>query len=184
MPRIAPLDPAAASGTAKELLDAVQAKLGATPNMMRTMAVAPAVLEGYLGLAGALAGGRLGGALGERIALEIAEANACAYCLSAHAYLGEHLAKLSDAEIEAARHGRADARRDQAALAFARAVLDARGDVSDADLAAARDAGLGDAELAEVVAHVALNVFTNYFNRAAGVEIDFPVVWPAAPLAA
>lgn len=46
----------------------------------------------------------------------------------------------------------------------------------EAKLAAAREAGVSDAELLEVVANVALNVFTNYFNIVAGTEIDFPLV--------
>ena len=59
-------------------------------------------------------------------------------------------------------------------LRFARTVVEKRGVVEDADLAAVREAGNGDAEIAEVVAHVALNIFTNYFNNVAGTTIDFP----------
>lgn len=55
-------------------------------------------------------------------------------------------------------------------------MLRARGQISDGELAAARDAGLSDAQIAEVVAAVALNVLTNYFNNLAGTEIDFPRV--------
>lgn len=36
--------------------------------------------------------------------------------------------------------------------------------------------GFFDGEIAEIIAHVALNVFTNYFNIAADVDIDFPKV--------
>lgn len=176
MPRITPVDPAQATGKTKQLLDAVQASMGVTPNMTRTMAVSPPVLEGYLGLSGALAGGRLGAPLGERIALELAETNGCDYCLSAHSYIASNVAKLDDADVAAARQGRSDDARVQAALSFADAVLTTRGAIDDADVDVARDAGLTDAELAEIVAHVALNVFTNYFNKAADVEIDFPIV--------
>jgi len=56
-----------------------------------------------------------------------------------------------------------------AAIALDRAVPDRRGDLSDADLRAVGDAGHGDAE---IVAHVALNVFTNYFSRLARTSID------------
>jgi hypothetical protein len=48
MTRLIPIDSAEATGKARELLKAVEAKLRFTPNMMRTMAVLPAVLEGYL----------------------------------------------------------------------------------------------------------------------------------------
>ena len=33
-----------------------------------------------------------------------------------------------------------------------------------------------DAEIAEVVAHVAVNIFSNYFNHIAATEVDFPEV--------
>jgi AhpD family alkylhydroperoxidase len=143
--------------------------------MARTMANAPAVLDAYLAMSGALAAGVLAPPLRERIALAVAEANGSDYCLSAHAALGK-LARLTEAEIEESRAGRARESRADAALRFARAVLDGRGDVLDEDLARLRAAGFADAEVAEIVAHVALNVFTNFFNKVAGVAVDFPLV--------
>lgn len=177
MPRVTPVDPAVAQGRTKELLDAVQAALGATPNMPRTMARS-AVLEGWVGLRGALRRGSIGAADGERIALGVAEANGCSYCLSVHSYLSEHAIRLSAEEIERARHFKSVEPRSAALLAFAEAVLRTRGGVTDGDVEAARAAGLGDAELGDVVGHVAINVLTNYFNRAFDVEVDFPVVEP------
>ncbi|WP_022930317.1 carboxymuconolactone decarboxylase family protein [Patulibacter americanus] len=180
MPRIAPIDPTSADAKAKPLLDAVQAKLGVTPNMMRTMAQSPAVLESYLGFGGALGKGTLGARLGELLALDVAEANGCGYCLSAHTYLGTNVAKLSDEQITAARSADSEDPKTRAALRFARQINDGRGHVTDEQVDAVRAAGWGDAAIAEIVAHVALNVLTNYFNTVAQVEIDFPVVLPAA----
>jgi AhpD family alkylhydroperoxidase len=177
MARIDYLEPQQAGGQARELLDAVHRKLGATPNMTKAMA-GSAVLEGYLALSGALAGGTVRPAVAERIALAVAQSNECSYCLSAHSYVGEHVAKLPHEEIDAARRFRASDPRASAALRFAQAVVDGRGDVTDAEFGAARDAGLSDAELAEIVGHVALNVLTNYFNKAFAVDVDFPVVQP------
>ncbi len=177
MPRFTAVDPQSAHPNAKPLLAAVQKMLGATPNMMRTMAERPAVLDGYLSLSGALAKGRLGARVGEQLALAVAEENGCGYCAAAHSALGRHVG-LGAAEIEAARNGSASDPRTESALTFARAVLATRGHVSDADIAAARADGLDDGDLGEVVAHVALNVFTNYFNSVAATEIDFPAVRP------
>src|SRR5262245_7274389 len=173
--RLTAINPANARGEAKELLDALQKKLGKVPNMMRTMAQSPPVLKGYLALHGALAGGVLGTKLGEELALAVAEVNECGYCASAHTALGK-MAGLTADQATAALHGRGTDARASAALRLARQVVDSRGDVGDEDLAAARAAGLGEPEIAEVVAHVALNVFTNYFNRLAATEIDFPKV--------
>lgn len=175
MSRISAVDRTHAGEHVAQTFDAIQKTLGMVPNMMRTMAQSPSVLDGYLGLSGALGRGRLASTLQERIALAVAEANACDYCLSAHTALGRR-AGLSDDELTASREGRsADASAD-AALRFAMAVLDRRGAVTDDDLARVRAAGFPDAEIVEIIAHVALNVFTNYFNRAAGTEIDFPKV--------
>ena len=177
MARIPYIDPADATGRPKELLDGVQAKLGATPNMMKAMA-GSAVLEGYLGLAGALAGGRIKPAVAERIALAVGETNECSYCLSAHSYLAENLAKIELQDIVAARSFRSADDKSAAVLAFAEAVVATRGEVSEADVEAARRAGLTDAELAETVGHIALNVLTNYFNKTFAIDVDFPVVEP------
>lgn len=174
--RITPVNPASAQPKAKELLDAVQKKLGITPNMMRTMAQSPAVLEGYLSLSGALGHGVLPAKVREELALFIGQANQCDYCVAAHSALGK-MAGLQPDQLTGARRGRVDSDPEgQAAVKLAKSVLETRGEVSDGDLAAARSAGLGDAEIAEVVAHVALNVFTNYFNRVAHTEVDFPKV--------
>ena len=172
MARLGPVDPAEATGKGKELLAGVKAKLGFAPNMMRTMAVSPAVLDGYLCFNAALGGGALGAKLREQIALVVAEANGCEYCRAAHSTIGK-MVGLTNGDIVASRQGRSSDPKTAAALAFARAILDRRGDVSDADLHAIREAGHGDGEIAEIVAHVALNVFTNYFNRLARTTIDF-----------
>jgi AhpD family alkylhydroperoxidase len=177
MARITPLDPESAQGRPKELLDTVRAALGATPNMTRTMARS-AVLDGWLSLDRALRKGSIGAANTERIALGVAEANGCTYCLSAHSYLGANVARLDTGELEKARHFESAEPKAAAILAFAEAVLRTTGGVSDDDVEAARAAGLTDAELGDVVGHVAVNVLTNLFNRAFEVDVDFPVVEP------
>lgn len=174
------IDPNHAQGAAATLLAGVQRSLGVTPNMTKAMANSPAVLKGYLELSGALAGGALPAAVRERIALHVAEENGCDYCLSVHTYLATNQAGLDEAEAAAARDGKASDPKAEAALSLAGAVVRARGGVPESELAKARLAGLTDAEIAEVIAHVAPNVFTNYFNKAAAVEIDWPVVRHAA----
>ncbi|WP_374564786.1 carboxymuconolactone decarboxylase family protein [Ideonella sp.] len=160
----------------KPLLAAVQQQLGVVPNLMKLVGHSPAALEGYLALNGALAKGKLSVQLRERIALTVAEYNACDYCLSAHAYLATNVAKVSAAEVDAARDARSDDARTAAALKFARRVAESRGRVSDADLATLRAADFDEASVIEIVLNVALNVLTNYVNNVASTDIDFPVV--------
>lgn len=178
-----PIDPATATAETAQLFTTVKETLGVIPNMTKVMANSPALLNGYLQLSSALAKGSLPASLRERIALVVAEENGCAYCLSAHTYLASNVAKVDAAEIASARQAESADARIRAALRFASAVNTTRGGVGDDQLAAARAAGLSDGEIAEIIGHVAVNVLTNYFNKAARVEIDFPVVTPR-PVAA
>jgi uncharacterized peroxidase-related enzyme len=159
-------------------LQAVAAQLGSVPNLFRVVANSPAALGGLLGLEGAASKGRLGARTLERIALAVAEVNACGYCLSAHTYIARKLVKLDDAEITANRHGVSNDPQAAAAVRFAVQVAQARGHVSDAQLAAVRAAGFDDAQIVEIVQAVVLNIYTNYINVVAGTEVDFPVVEP------
>lgn len=160
----------------KPLLAAVKQQLGVVPNLMKLVGHSPAALEGYLSLNGALNKGKLDGALRERIALAVAEYNGCDYCLSAHTYLGLNVAKLSEADIAAARDHQNSDPKIAAALRFAFRVASERGRVSDADLANLRQVGFDEAEIIEIVLVVALNVLTNYVNNVAQTDIDFPKV--------
>jgi uncharacterized peroxidase-related enzyme len=160
----------------RPLLEVVKEQFGVVPNLFRLAATSPAALEGYLSLSRALGKGSLPAPTRERIALAVAEINGCSYCLSAHTYLGKNLAKLDDAEIAANRDGRSNDAKADAAVRFAAQVTLERGHVADVELQAIRAAGYDDAQLIEIIMHVALNVWTNYLNVVAQTDIDFPVV--------
>ncbi len=160
----------------RPLLDAVSKQLGVVPNLMKVLGNSPAALGGYLSLSGALVNGAIGARTGERIALAIAEFNRCGYCLAAHTYLGKNLAKLDDAEMAANRSGTSSDLKAEAAVRFAVHVAQGRGHVSDAAVHSVKSAGYSDAEVMEIVLHVALNTLTNYVNEVAQTEIDFPAV--------
>jgi len=171
-----PATVADAPAKAQALLGGVQAQLGSVPNMFRLISTSPQALEGYLGMSGALGKGTLPAATRERIALAVAERNGCNYCLSAHAFLGKNLAKLDDAEITANRSGASNDPHADAAVRFAARIVEVRGKITEADFAAVKLAGYTDAQIVEIVQHVALNTWTNYFNEVFQTAIDFPVV--------
>lgn len=166
----------ASPAASQPLLEAVKKQLGSAPNMFRLIGTSPAALEGYLGLSGALGKGQLDLKTRQRIALAVAERNGCDYCLSAHTYLGKNLAKLDDAEMDANRDGGSSDVNAAAAVRFAVRLVQERGHVSPADVEAVKAAGYSDAQLIEIVLHVALNTLTNYVNVVAATDIDFPVV--------
>lgn len=175
MSRITAVDPNQAQGKAGELLAVVDKMLGRTPNMFRTAAHAPAALESLIALFGATAHGTLRAKVRESIALAVAEANGCDYCLSAHSAFGED-AGLTRDEIERARAASAEDAKTNAVLRFANTLVLTRGQVGQGALSSLRNVGVSDAEILEVITNVALNIFTNYMNIIAETDIDFPVV--------
>ncbi|MFA6086931.1 carboxymuconolactone decarboxylase family protein [Mucilaginibacter sp.] len=176
MSRLTALNPETTTGKSKDLFTAIQGKLGMVPNMMRTMGNSPAVLNGYLSFSGALGESSIGGKLGELIALTVANANSCEYCNAAHSFIGEKLVHIDANSITDAREGKSADAKIQAALDFSRTIVEKRGLVNDADVDALKNAGFSEAGIAEIIAHVGLNLFTNYFNNAAKVVVDFPAV--------
>jgi uncharacterized peroxidase-related enzyme len=166
-----------ATGSLKDSYDRVRALFGAVPNGVRTLGVSPEVLQGYLAFAGSLATGGLTPAERERVAIMTAQYNSCGYCLSAHTLSGR-AAGVSDTELDASRDARSTEPRAMAILGFAQAVLESRGDLDDAVLAAAQDAGLIHSELVEIIANVSLNTLTNYVNRFIKPEHDLPASVP------
>ncbi len=179
MSRLTMIDPKQAEGRQKELLDAVQTKLGMTPNLVRVFANSPAVLQAYLSLGEALGAGSLNARIREQIALTVAETNQCGYCLSAHSAIGK-MVGLNHDELQDARQATSADPKANAALRFARQVVEKRGWVSDDDIDTVRGAGWDDGEISEIVANVVANILTNYFNHIAETPIDFPTVQPLA----
>jgi uncharacterized peroxidase-related enzyme len=164
-----------APAASQPLLAQIQGAFGATPNMFRAVANSPAALASLWGSFGALGGGVLPAKLGEQIAVAVADRNACHYCLAAHTMLGKKAGATAD-EMTEAQAGRSADPQTAAALTFALKVVENRADVSEADVAALRAVGFSDEAIVEILAHVALNLFTNYVNVALDVPVDFPGV--------
>jgi uncharacterized peroxidase-related enzyme len=157
------------------VLTQVHNAFGATPNMFKAVANSPAALKSMWGSFGALGSGVLGAKLGEQIAVAVADRNRCEYCLAAHTVLGTG-AGVSAGDMSAAQAGKSDDPKTAAALTFALKLLSSRGQVSASDVMDLRAAGFDDEHIVEILAHVALNIFTNYVNVAFDVPLDFPKV--------
>lgn len=159
---------------AQARLEAVNNRLGSVPNMFKIIANSPATLEGFFGFASALNKGTLPEATRERIALAVAEVNSCHYCVAAHSYLGQKNAKLTFAEIARNRKGRSTDVKADVAVRFAKAIAEHRGQIDNSLFNEVKTAGYNEAQIVEIIAHVALNTMTNYVNEVLGTEIDFP----------
>lgn len=175
MTRVNLVDPAQASPAVKPTLDKISGAFGTVPNMFRAVANSPAALASMWGSFGALGGGTIGAKLGEQIAVAIADRNACHYCLAAHTVLGQK-AGATAVEMGAAQRGASADPMTAAALTFVLKVVENRAQVSAEDVGALRLAGFDDNAIVEILAHVALNLFTNYVNVTFDVPVDFPGV--------
>ena len=175
MSRIAVIDKDNASVEQKNLLDAIQAKLGMVPNFLRVFANSPAALKAFLGLYGVASEGSLSPQTRERIAVALAQQNSCEYCLSAHTAMGRK-AGLTGNEMAANRAGSSEDAKAAVAVKLARSLSEHKGEVTTAELLEARNAGYNDADIVEIITHVGMNILTNIIGKASQVEIDFPKV--------
>lgn len=175
MSRVPLVQTANAQPASRALLESIHGAFGTVPNMFRIVANSPAALQSLWGAFGALGGGRLPPALGEQIAVAIANRNACDYCLAAHTAIGRKHG-VGSAQMTEAQLGRSADAKTAAALRFALALVDQRGAVDAAEVQALRAAGYDDEDVVEIIAHVALNLFTNYVNVALDTPLDYPAV--------
>jgi uncharacterized peroxidase-related enzyme len=175
MPRILPVSDTTTTDAAAQQLAITKQMFGSVPNMFATAAQSAPTLTALNGFFAALGKAPLGGKVGEQVAIAVAQANGCEYCLAAHTAIGG-MHRVSPANLASARRGHSDDPTAQAAISLALDIVRTKGRVSDATLASARAAGLTDSAIVEVVGHVALNLFTNYLNNLAGTVIDFPAV--------
>ncbi|RCS47785.1 carboxymuconolactone decarboxylase family protein [Bremerella cremea] len=175
MPRLHPIAITETTGHTRELADAAKKKLGKHLNIIATMTNSPAVLEAYLGFSGAMEKSQLSAQTREAVSLAIGEKNHCQYCVSAHTTVGKMVGFTKDETVQI-RQGVVSDPKIQSVINLALAIAETKGAISDDDFAEAKNAGLSDEEITEVVGLVALNIFTNYFNNVAGTEVDFPKV--------
>lgn len=181
MPRAAALNMDQVPDAAKPTLGAFTKNIGFTPNMMATFAQSPIAFNAWATLLGLLSKA-LDVKTRDSIGLAVSEVNGCNYCLAVHSFAAEHMAKLPADEIILARKGHATDPKRDAAVQFARKVIETRGHVSDADVNAVRDAGYTDANVMEIVALVAMYSLTNFFNNVFDPEKDFPACSPAGSI--
>jgi len=173
MPRILPVTDDTALPAAKPLLAAVKQQLGMVPNLFSTIAQSPESLAALLGATGGLANASLSAREIELVNLYTSELNGCGYCISAHVALGKRAGLTAD-ELDRSRLGDATSPRERAILGLVRRVVRTGGASAGTELAQAREAGVSDRDLIEVLMHVALKTFTNAVAVIAQTDIDFP----------
>ena len=173
MPRIPIPSHDEAPAASQAILGNVKKTLGFVPNLHRLMSLSPDALSGWALLMGSLSK-TLDVKTRDGIALAVSEADGCDYCVAAHGYVATNFAKVSPEEVSLNRYGRSSDPKRQAAVAFAKALIEKHGKVSDEEFAAVKAAGWTDANVVEMIALSAQFLLTNFMNNAVETPIDFP----------
>jgi uncharacterized peroxidase-related enzyme len=160
---------------AQRMLDNVGAQLGFVPNMFKTIASNPTVLDVVTTLQGTLSR-VLDAKTRHSIALAVSQANDCSYCLAMHTYVATEFGGMSGSDIELGRGGSSVDPKRAAAACFAQRLVDSRGRVSDAELAGVRGAGYTDPEILAIVAVAVQFLLTNFINNVNQTDLDIPAV--------
>ena len=160
---------------AQNILDGIRNQFGFAPGMFTTLAANPAVLDIVMTLQGSISR-LLDAKTRHTIALAVSHSNDCAYCQALHAYVSSELGGMSTEDIDLARAGSSSDPRRAAVARFAQRVVETRGQVDDADIAAVRTAGYSDAEILAIVTVAVVVLLTNYLNNVNQTVVDIPAV--------
>ncbi len=174
MSRITPVTEGQAEPSAQPILNMIQKRFGRLPNMFQNMAHSPAALQAFASLSECCEKTSLPPKLRHEIELVMAEANACTYCIAAHSQLAKAMS-FTEQDILQARRGLSKDAKSQAILSFCKAIVEKKGSISDQEVQNLKAQGVSDKELCEILLVINFNMFTNYFNKVANTEVDFPV---------
>jgi uncharacterized peroxidase-related enzyme len=175
MSRITVLEHSQANPEQQALLETIRRQHGKVPNIFGVLANSPVALQSVLGLRGVVSGGSLTPQTRERIALALAQQNACEYSLAVHTANGRKVGLTGD-EIASNRAGTSEDARATVAVRLARSLSQHKGEISSGELIEAREAGYSDADIVEIIIHVGLSLLTNILGKASRIEVDFPKV--------
>lgn len=157
----------------RALLERIQRTLGFVPNLYGVFAESPAALRGGLAIFEAFSTSTLSVIEQQLVMLAVSEANDCEYCVAAHSALAKHMTKIDPALVEATRRRQPlpDATLD-ALVTFTRTVVEQRGFVADAEVAAFLEAGYTKAQIIEVLLGVGMKTFNNYVDHIAHTPLN------------
>lgn len=169
-----------APAASRELLKAAGSKFGFVPNLLGMFANAPALLEGYLTLAGIFDKASLSPTERQVVLLAASFENSCEYCMAAHSAIAE-MQKVDQSVISALRDGKpiVDAKLESL-RSFAAETVRTRGWPSPEVVSRFTGAGYTPAQALEVVLGVGLKTLSNYANHLAATPLDAafaPVKW-------
>ncbi len=170
-----PLHDVASAPDARQAFDQAEQAFGMVPNLIRKMASAPPLAEGYLALNGLLQQTSFSPVEQGVLLLTVSRYHECDYCMAAHSMTGR-MTGVPDAVIAALREDRPiDDPKLEALRRFTRAMIEHRGWVDEATQQAFLDAGYNPPQMLEVILAIAMKTLSNYTNHIAGTPVDEPM---------
>lgn len=163
-----------ANENTQAIFKSIKSKVGMIPNLYAAMGVSDKLLGGFLGFSETLKGGEFTNREHEAIALAAAQANGCAYCISAHTALGK-MNGFSEEETLRLRYNRIADEKLNALVTLTTQLIEGKGHPSEEAVQNFLDAGYTKAAFAELIGSVALNTITNYMFHNGSYDIDFPL---------
>lgn len=165
---------------ARPFLDGAKKKFGFVPNLLGTMADAPALLKGYLTLAEIFDSTSFNPTERQIVLLATSHVNGCAYCMAAHTVIAG-MQKVPEDVVKSLRDNTPiNDPKLEALRIFASEVADKRGYPSEENLKRFLSAGYTKSQVLEVVLGVGFKTLSNYTNHIADTQLDqtfAPVAW-------
>ncbi len=156
----------------KQYLQGAKNAYSFVPNLLGTMAEAPALLEGYMVLAGIFDKTSLSETERQIIMMTNNRLNGCVYCMAAHTSISQMAGVKADV-IESLRNDTPIADTKLEALrVFAAVINESRGWPTEAQVNSFLGAGYTQENLLEVILGTSLKVMSNYTNHIAETSLD------------
>lgn len=176
MSRIRPLGSSEVGPEVREIYDEIEKAFGLVPNLFKTYAHFPSLLEANWEKTKTLMmGGSLPRSLKEMIAIVVSQANTCQYCVAAHGMMLQQLG-FSEETVRSLEEG-IDAEnlseRDRDILAFTRKSTSNPLSITNSDVERLKEHSLSDAEIVEVQGVMELFTGYNKFIDSLSVDLDF-----------
>lgn len=157
---------------AKEALSSAKKAFGFVPNLLGTMAEAPALLKAYLAVGALFDETSLSSTERQVVMLATSYENGCEYCVSAHTAISA-MQKVPEAVVQAIRGGTpVPDPKLEALRRLTVSVVTTHGWPGEAELAAFHAAGYRSAQVLEVILGVGFKTLSNYVNHIAETPLD------------
>lgn len=161
-----------APDASKPLLQAATKAYGFTPNLLAGMATAPALLEGYMALAGIYNKTALSETERQIVLMTANRIHGCEYCMAAHSFISANSSVPADVITALRNNTPISDSKLEALRQFAIVMVNSRGWPDAKDVEGLFAAGYAPQTVLEVTLGISLKVMSNYTNHIVQTPVD------------